>query len=635
MPLPKNLSKDHLLKAIEKIDKEGIPPDAQSKFYDVTYNNKLYPPKLIVSYANLFANGQILNRESFAGGKDTQCFELLEKNGFTIVPKTEIFQTIIYFLNRAHNDPNNLKKKDFIEEFKGLKVDVGFGQGNQATIPWIALLGAEQRVSNGIYPVYLYYKKQQTLILAYGISETHPPLIKWSVKTESIENYFVRLWDQKPKRYGESFVFADYKIDPTKQDFGLEKEKVDNDIEKIIEEYKQTLTKNISKINNNPPAKKVSIVQQPFQFRSFLKELGNAHLSFPDHTVLRFVTALATKPFVILTGLSGSGKTKLALAFAKWITESKSQTCIIPVGADWTNREPLLGFPNMQLHETYVFPENGALNIILEATENRDKPYFLILDEMNLSHVERYFADFLSCMESGDCISLHPGSTQWNNGKVPPSISLPPNLFIIGTVNIDETTYMFSPKVLDRASVIEFRISEAEMEAFLNAGAIANLDNLKHKGMDMAGSFVKLASDKKSLDKPKKSIKDEIMKFFSVLKQAGAEFGFRTASEMMLFSIIANKIDTWNEDELIDVIIMQKLLPKLHGSRRKLEPILKKLAEFCLRENKNIDKYLKTDGQQLNIEKDDSVKYKLSLNKIQRMYDCMIEDSFTSYAEAK
>src|SRR5688572_11386988 len=105
MPLPKNLTRDNLIKAIEKIDKEGIPSDAQSKFYDVTYNNKLYPPKLIVSYANLFANGQILERDSFSGGKDTPCFELLKKNGFTIVPKKEIFQTLIYFLNRAHNDP--------------------------------------------------------------------------------------------------------------------------------------------------------------------------------------------------------------------------------------------------------------------------------------------------------------------------------------------------------------------------------------------------------------------------------------------------------------------------------------------------------------------------------------------------
>ena len=101
------------------------------------------------------------------------------------------------------------------------------------------------------------------------------------------------------------------------------------------------------------------------------------------------------------------------------------------------------------------------LDLILESSkiENSNKPYFLILDEMNLSHVERYFADFLSAMESNELISLHKSDDE--NYKddvviVPKSIELPNNLFVIGTVNIDETTYMFSPKVLDRANVIEF-----------------------------------------------------------------------------------------------------------------------------------------------------------------------------------
>lgn len=634
MPLPKNISRDHLLKAIEKIDKEGIPADAQSKYYDVSHNHKLYPPKLIVSYANIFANGHILSRELFNGGKDTECFELLQKNGFTIMPKKEMFPILIQFLNRANNDPNNLTKKDFIEEFNGLQIDVGFGKGNQATIPWIALLGDGQRVSHGIYPVYLYYKQQQTLILAYGVSETHPPSIQWSVSGELVEDFFLRVLNQKPKRYGESGVFAVYKIDPTKQDFGLVKEKVNADVEEIIEVYKKTLPLNNLITKEDSPLKKVVIKQKPFQFEAFFSELETAGLSFTYRTVLQFICALATKPFVILTGLSGSGKTKLALAFAKWIIESKSQICIIPVGADWTNREPLLGFPNMQLIETYVFPENGALNIILEAAENPSKPYFLVLDEMNLSHVERYFADILSCMESGDYISLHPGPNKWNNGKIPPAILLPPNLFIIGTVNIDETTYMFSPKVLDRASVIEFRISDAEMEAFLDKGVVADLNRLKHKGSDMSEDFVKLASDKKVLGEPSKSIRDELLRFFTVLKQAGAEFGYRTASEIILFLNIAPKIGNWEEDELIDAFIMQKLLPKVHGSRRKLEPILKTLAVFCLREGTNVDKYLRTDGQRPDIDKDDSVKYKISLDKIQRMYACLIANSFTSYAEA-
>lgn len=87
MAIPKNISKEHLLKAIEKIDIEGIPADADSQYYDVVYNEKKYPPKVIVSYSNLFANGKILDRNSFSGGIETECFKLLEKNGFQISEK--------------------------------------------------------------------------------------------------------------------------------------------------------------------------------------------------------------------------------------------------------------------------------------------------------------------------------------------------------------------------------------------------------------------------------------------------------------------------------------------------------------------------------------------------------------------
>ncbi|MEO6541204.1 MAG: hypothetical protein ABIN74_09450 [Ferruginibacter sp.] len=87
MPFPRNISKEYLLKAIDKIDSEGIPSEGDSKYYDVLYNGKKYPPKVIVSFANIFANGEELDRNTFAGGLDTPCFKLLESNGFKIVSK--------------------------------------------------------------------------------------------------------------------------------------------------------------------------------------------------------------------------------------------------------------------------------------------------------------------------------------------------------------------------------------------------------------------------------------------------------------------------------------------------------------------------------------------------------------------
>ena len=212
--------------------------------------------------------------------------------------------------------------------------------------------------------------------------------------------------------------------------------------------------------------------------------IKNAGLFITDELILRFVSALLTKPFVILTGLSGSGKTKLAQAFAMWICEDETQYCMVPVGADWTNREPLLGFPNALKSNEYVKPENRVLDLIIGANKNENKPYFLILDEMNLSHVERYFADFLSVMESKRKISLHSGPTDWNN--IPAEIGFPKNLFIIGTVNIDETTYMFSPKVLDRARVIEFRVAEKQMEEYLQNNSFVDLEKLETVGSGMA-----------------------------------------------------------------------------------------------------------------------------------------------------
>ncbi|MBL0267675.1 MAG: hypothetical protein IPP99_03105 [Chitinophagaceae bacterium] len=141
--------------------------------------------------------------------------------------------------------------------------------------------------------------------------------------------------------------------------------------------------------------------------KDFRKACDSVGFSIENLFLTRLVASLLTKPFVILSGLSGSGKTKLAQNFVKWICQDPSQYCIIPVGADWTNREPLLGYPNALKPEEYVKPESGVLDLIMRASEQTDLPHFLILDEMNLSHVERYFADFLSTMESQESIPLY------------------------------------------------------------------------------------------------------------------------------------------------------------------------------------------------------------------------------------
>jgi 5-methylcytosine-specific restriction protein B len=275
---------------------------------------------------------------------------------------------------------------------------------------------------------------------------------------------------------------------------------------------------------------------------------------------------------------------------------------------------------------------------MLEASksENQNRPYFLILDEMNLSHVERYFADFLSTMESSEAISLRP-EMEWKD-TVPSSIKLPKNLFIVGTVNIDETTYMFSPKVLDRANVIEFRVTSNQMETYLKHANNINLDKLNHLGAGTEVDFVTIAKNRDITLNNATTINQNLIKFFDELKKTGAEFGYRSASEILRFSAIAAKLESsWSTEQILDAAVMQKLLPKVHGSRRKLEPVLKTLASLCVKESIKtvadfkIDALLLSENQK---EINDKLVLPVSFEKISRMYKGLLDNGFTSYAEA-
>ncbi|MCY1720701.1 hypothetical protein OU798_10125 [Prolixibacteraceae bacterium Z1-6] len=387
-----------------------------------------------------------------------------------------------------------------------------------------------------------------------------------------------------------------------------------------------------SKLSIVKPKESVK-VETDFSIQNLIDDINDSGLLFDSILIKRFISSLLTKPFVILSGLSGSGKTKLAQAFVQWICQDESQYCIVPVGADWTNREPLLGYPNALKTDEYIKPDNGALDVIINANNHPELPHFLILDEMNLSHVERYFADFLSVMESKGEISLFAEGTV-NNG-VPSKLILPSNLFIIGTVNIDETTYMFSPKVLDRANAIEFRVTKGEIETFFANQQDVDMDKLKTRGTSMAQSFLELAEYKKFNNQDLSETHKTLVNFFEQLKKTGAEFGYRSATEIIRLINQLTIIDSsLSPNEKLDIAIMQKLLPKLHGSRRKLCPVLVTLGGFCVQEDliKDLVKDV-FEKEEFDFETE-VVKYPLSLEKIIRMYKGAFENGFASYAEA-
>jgi 5-methylcytosine-specific restriction endonuclease McrBC GTP-binding regulatory subunit McrB len=310
-----------------------------------------------------------------------------------------------------------------------------------------------------------------------------------------------------------------------------------------------------------------------------------------------------------------------------------------------TNREPLLGYPNSLDDKHYVLPDNGALTLLIEAIENAENkeiqdcdPYFLILDEMNLSHVERYFADFLSTMESKDEIKLYSGSIRnSSDGKIiPKSIKLPPNLFIVGTVNIDETTYMFSPKVLDRANTIEFRIDEDDLAAFFNTSINQNPIPIDGLGSAFTKEYMKLANNEYDVTSKDASA---LLNFFEELQKLGAEFGYRTANEMirLIHHLDTLGLDATKKERALDVAVMQKMLPKLNGSRSKLSKVLPILASFCIND-KDVEKakqLLETFKieRKLNEKQYGELTLPLSFIKIARMYTNAIENGFASYAE--
>ncbi len=538
--------------------------------------------------------------------------------------QTSFYEQLESFLKQAKTTDQTYIQ--YIKNYRGTKVKVGFGKGAPAKVPWFSFLKDPFTTMKGIYPGYLYYKEVDRLVLAYCISETENPGASWNLNNPiTIREFFKENNLGEPWRYGGSFVC---KVYDTNNLPGADV--MDGDLNDLIDFYLNMETVKAPEAAFRD-VKSGGVGSDDFKWETFFSDLEGAGLIFDRLLVTRFVGSLLTKPFAILTGLSGSGKTMLAHAFARWICLDKSQYCLVPVGADWTNREPLLGYPNALKQNEYVDPENGVLKMLINAGKNPHLPYFLILDEMNLSHVERYFADFLSVMESKGDISLH--SYEVEIGGIPSKFKLPSNLFIIGTVNIDETTNMFSPKVLDRANTIEFRVNLDEMESFLDKIRDVNLDLLNGKGAAMAGDFLKISSNREFKSVNSEEINKELVKFFGELRKSGAEFGYRSATEILRLTNKLSVLDsTLGVSAMIDIAIMQKLLPKLHGSRRKLCPVLETLGGFCLLPGSS---FLNDVIEKVDFDfKGANVKYSLSLEKIARMYRGAVENGFASFAEA-
>lgn len=297
-----------------------------------------------------------------------------------------------------------------------------------------------------------------------------------------------------------------------------------------------------------PLMQRMPTALDPAAIRAGIASLGGV---YPAALVDRFhagLNHLAHKHFVILKGLSGTGKTLLPLQYARTVHGLVSMDApdpllfVCPVRPEWTDPSGLTGYED-RLSDEYVVP--SFLEAVLVATAHPASPVFVVLDEMNLARVEYYFSDVLSAIESRHELQLHSsgvpksGST---GGEVPASLRVPPNLFLIGTINVDETTSPLSDKVLDRAVVID--MSDVDFEPF----------------------FARLRSAEPGLSGSIDACQPVLSDLNALLIPEALGFGYRLAEEFVRYHAFATSALGRGSDEVIDDQLVQKALARLRGA---------------------------------------------------------------------
>lgn len=348
---------------------------------------------------------------------------------------------------------------------------------------------------------------------------------------------------------------------------------------------------------------------EKLDFDGIMDRLNAAGLRFPEEIVASYLLALQAKRFVILSGISGTGKTQLALEVAKAFHTAGAVTELAPrpttyrvvaVRPDWTDNRGLLGYYNPITCEYQTTP---FLRLLLAAAEEEARavqegrprlPFFAVLDEMNLARVEHYFSDFLSCLESGESLHLHNDSSvaegRSESGEiVPMQISIPRNLFFTGTVNVDETTYMFSPKVLDRSFVLEFNdVDLATFGAPVDDDASDDASALRLKHFEGA---LDLPDTLNPYDYPhfreqvEGALHRALQSLHDRLQVDHRHFGYRVANEIARFVGLAGTQAGKHAEVLwdaLDVAVLAKVLPKIHGTQQEVEEVLGRLLAFAV-----------------------------------------------------
>jgi len=309
-----------------------------------------------------------------------------------------------------------------------------------------------------------------------------------------------------------------------------------------------------------------------------IRDEVSSHGHFPEPLIRKLhagIWANKRRHFAVLTGLSGSGKTLLAKAYGRAIAGESDgraeQICTIPVQPGWYDPSVLLGYVNPLQGDSYV--RTPFLEFLLAAAAALERPFTVVLDEMNLSRPEQYLAPILSAMETGDALTLHREDEMFDG--VPADVRYPSNLVIIGTVNMDETTHGISDKVLDRAFTIEFW--DVDLAGYPHWGERSL--NSEH-------------------EKKARALLEDLMKS---LRPARLHFGWRVVDDVLDYmERVTVDGDDLDPAAVLDDVVYAKVLPKLRGDdsqqfRKALDNCMRVLAEHDLTGCANKVRELKDD----------------------------------------
>lgn len=441
-----------------------------------------------------------------------------------------------------------------------------------------------------------YFGHSNNEIKKLDIVEVNMKLKAFKDSSEEFKN-----WDGlKFMRFLYSSIFPKLNIDEISA-----KDIYDEDgseyVEKIEEKEEVYMESNqIIKIINN------YINSKGYTYKQ--EQLSNLYLS------------LKTKPFVILAGISGTGKSKIVRLFADSIGANYH---LISVRPDWNDGSDLLGYKNLKDE----FIEGQLTKIIIEASkqENKNKPYLICLDEMNLARVEYYLSDYLSIIESRQKIDQDIITDNLIEDK---KLHIPDNVYIIGTVNMDETTFTFSRKVLDRANTIEF--SDVYLESLFTNKNKEIIGSLNINNSFLKTNYLKADDIEEEYREYALEVNKKIIEINEILKKSKRQFAYRVRDEILFYMVENKKVDLLNENLAFDYQIMQKILPAISGSESSVKNVLIDLFNFVC--EKTIIDDIELEEAQNYIDKNiDFIKYKNSAEKIIYMLKGYSEDGYVSY----